>query len=190
MANGITNLYDYETPIEDGFSCALQDAGLTVVTLRSGVAFQETRPRVELLFKLGPARQSYGPVGFTELNASWTGRLEIELITNTADTRQARAFRIYRASLRNIMASLRPPTDNQFGGINSNRTAGLPDLTIGDRVYSSGDQYLLYHKVQNIIEDGADPDPQPDKGLETSKLYYRIDFGIDAAAWAELATNP
>lgn len=191
MPNGITNLYDWETAIEDGFACALLDQGIETRTLRSDPQFQEVRPRVELLFRGGPARQSYGPSGYTTRNASWTGRLEIQLITNTDTTRQTRGFRTYRAYVRSVMETMRPnPANINNTGLNAVRDSDAASVTLGDRTFAASGDYCIYHKIQNIIEEGADQDPDPDKGIDTSKIYYRIDFGIDGAAWAELTTNP
>lgn len=199
--NGIQELFDYETALEDGFAVAMMDAGLTVYTPRLSVEFQKERPRVEFEVVTGQAKKSYGPVdtdgNFSRLNASWFGELRVHIITASGDSDQdsSNVHRVYRANVRYQMMGKRPIAQSApFDGINSVRPTGLEPITLGTgtfaRTISSGDQYLLFHKVQNIVETGTTPQYSPDKGFEQSSIIYAVEFGIDGAAWSELANNP
>lgn len=186
MNDGITNLYDLETALEDAFQCALTDAGLTVVAPRQNAKdFQKQRPRVELMLTLGNAKQSYASATeFTGVpddlrNLTWGARLELSLIANSVGGSDNPAHRTYRAYIRNVMATMRAT-------VNGVRPDDLEPFETGDRTINSGDRYLPYHQVQNIVEAGTSPTYKPETGVETSKIIFAIDFGIITAALAEL----
>lgn len=200
--NGVQELFDYETALEDGFAVAMLDAGLTVYTPRFAVKFQKERPRVEFEFVTGQAKKSYGPVNtdgdFSRLNASWFGELRVHIITASGDSTgqdSSIVHRVYRSTVRYQMMGKRPVAiAAPFDGINGLRPANLEPITLGSgttaRIIAGGDQYLLFHKVQNIIETGTTPQYSPDKGFEQSSIIYGVEFGIDGAAWSEIANNP
>lgn len=196
MAN--QELFDFDTAIEDGFAVLFMDAGLKTYSPRMAVEFQKERPRVEFMFRSGASKKSYGPAGFTKFNASWFGELQANIITASGDSTgldSSVAHRQYRAMVRYQMMSNRPTNEGgMLDGINGTRPADLEPITLGygvtARTISSGDQYLLYHKIQNIVETGTTPTYSTDKGFEESSLVYSVEFGIDGAAWSELANNP
>lgn len=189
---GIQNLYDAETWMEDAFACALIDKGLAVVTPR-GVfdKFQQARPRIQLEFFVVGAKQGYGPTGYTDRNASYSGMIKAAVIAN-ATAGGNPVLRAYRAQLRNAMAELRPFTSK--AGINGVRPAGEGDdpMTFGTGTAAHsiavGDQYLAFHAVQNIVEAHNAPLPSPETGVEAHEIDFQIDFGVRADAWAELNT--
>ncbi len=163
--SGITNLYNFETQIEDGLSAVLIAAGLNAATPRTASKFQKIRPRVELLFDVGAARQSYHIVNEQKRNASWTGTLKVGIITESENI-GSEDHRNYRAEIRNAMALA-------FYTMNvADTSAPLP-----------------YHEIQGpFIELSTSPSYAPQDGVEMSLLNYRVDFGIVFAAWAELST--
>jgi hypothetical protein len=155
----VENIYDFETQLETAFLAGLTAAGLTAVGPADAPTFERTRPYVAIRFACGPAKQSYHIVSGAKRNASWSGQLEVVLITDATATGKA-SHRNYRALVRKVMADLR-------NTLNAD---------------------LDYHKIQNIVEQSTAPEYKPEDGSEMSHLLYAVDFGIDAGAWGELTT--
>lgn len=155
---GEEGIYDFETAMEDAFAAALTAAGLVVTTPRTAAQFAKERPRVELEFLTGAENQSYHNVNGLLRSATWQGQLIVEIITGSASTGNE-SHRTYRAKVRRKMADLRNDAINEA---------------------------LLYHKIQNLIDQGTTPAYRTDDGYEKSRLQYSVPFGIDHAAWAAL----
>lgn len=168
-----TDIYDFETAIEDAVEALMLDNDLEVVTPRTAEKFQKARPRLELLFKVHGAKQSYHVVENKKRNATWAGELTVAIVTGTGETDSenvtdsSQVHREYRARVRNLMAT------------------AADDLNGND---DAGDRFLAFHQVQNVVESGNVPKYGTDKGYEMSTLSYQIDFGVHKDAWTALTT--
>lgn len=152
--------------MEAAFAAALRDAGLTVATPLEFSSLKLERPRVDLMFNPGPARQSFHLVSGVKRNATWTGSLNLVIVCDGEGWGSAQ-HRAYRASVRNVMATL-------LNTINS-----LNDAQDAKR-------YLPYHTVNNIVDMGTTQQVKVEDGIEESQMQYAVEFGITLGAWAEL----
>lgn len=160
-------IYDFETAMEDGFSALFEAAGLSWVTPRKASKFQHERSRVGLRFRTGLATQSKHVVaqdGNHLRNASWSGTLELDVITASAtdDADSDSSHRSYRALVRAIMATA-------IYDLNDTEATALP-----------------YHRIQNIVEQSVNVSVSPEQGYEKSNFTYAVAFGIDADSWTEI----
>ena len=171
--SGETNLYDFEAQIEDAVAAVLSASDMQVVTPRTAGKFQKARPRIEVLFQTGHAKQSYHVINGANRNASWAGSLTLTIVTQPGDPDtsgnpdSSEVHRQYRARLRNLMAT------------------SVVTLNGSD---ASNNRYLPYHQIQNVVENGTTPKYATDKGYEMSTITFAVDFGIHKDAWAELTT--
>ncbi len=160
-------IYDFETAIEAAVAKCLRDVQeLTTATPADAATFQNTRPRVEVTFTTGAAKQSFHMVSGIKRNATWGGQLHLDIIT-AADSTGKASHRTYRAFVREALANL------------------LTDINGND---PDGNAYLPCHHIQNIVEAGTIPQYQPQTGIEQSGLIFNVEFGVDAGAWVELTT--
>lgn len=171
--SGETNIFDFDTAIYSAFQRLFSDNAITLVTPKESAQFQKDRARVEMLFQLGQAKQSYHIVNNQLRNASWFAQVIFQIITPQGETSatlipvldSSEAHREYRARVRNILSTAKD-------ALNGN------DLT--------GDAYLPFHEVQLINDLSTSPEYKPQDGIESSRMVYGLEFGIDQGAWVEL----
>lgn len=162
------SLYDFETAMENAFAFAMRDAGLTVATPRDFATYELSRPRVDLMFQSGPAKQSFHLVNDVRRNAAWSGTLNLVVVCDGEGWGSV-AHRTYRAKVREVMATM-------LGCINSLNDTNDAKL------------YLPHHTVNNIVDMGTVQQVKATEGIEESQMQYAIEFGITHSAWAELTT--
>lgn len=178
----ISAVFDFETAMEVAFELFLQAGQITAVRPpfeplddENGNQVAISRPRVEIQFSCGGATGGDHVAQGAQRNATYTGTLELQVVTDSGPEGSA-AHRDYRAMVRKLMSDARKGLQG----------VGNPALGING-ANADGITYLPCHKVQDVREDGCTPNYKVERGFEISTLTYRINFGIDHGAWAELA---
>ena len=168
--SAITEIYDFETAIEEAFRAALAAADLTAYTvatvpdesdIEAAQQFQKSRPRVTLHLETGGAAGMLLANGGIRASSGsspeqcYSGTLTLEVLTEAAIA----SHRTYRATVRRVMDTI------------------CPDV--------NGDP-LTKHKVQKCKASGTSAIYSSDQGAYVSKLTYDLDFSIQTEAWADL----
>ncbi len=176
--SAIGNLYDFSTPFEDALAFVFATVGgLTAVNSRGGARFQDERPRVEIKFEKGNAKQSYQILADgSRRNASWVGQLTLQIITGSDTAANDSGILMHREAQAMVEFLIEPMRETLNTGTYSADWNG----------HVAGDPYLKCHKIQNIVGQSFVPITAFDKGNLSSKPTYQVDFGIDKAAWGEV----
>lgn len=161
------DIYDFENILPKAVASVFSAAGLTVYTAASNPELQKTRPRVEVIFKLGtafsppvidPATVVNGAGLNSGRNMGWNGTLNIHAITD-ADAPGKLVHAQYRAMVRAIAGGL-------MGQINGNN--------------------LPFHKLQNLQEESQTHGIREADGYEQSTITFSAAFTIQFGAWTNL----
>jgi hypothetical protein len=165
-----TDIYDFETAIEEAFRTALADAGLTAHTLltvpdaadiEASQEFQRSRPRVVVSLEVGAAKGQLLAAPGTRASSgssremAYGGTLTLEIVTAATIA----AHREYRAIVRQVMDTICPAVN-------------------GDPV--------THHKVQRVRATGSGTTYEAAGGCYAARLTYDVDFSIQAEAWNAL----
>ena len=149
-----SEIYNFETIIENAVKAILVAADLTCYASEDAAVLQRTRPRVEIMFTPGAASDHLQLVSGEQRHDTFSGSLILSAITDMADGIVSHMS--YRASLRSIGARL---------------------------IYSLDDTALPYHEVHEITPGGSSPTISPADGLWESRQLYNIKFNIKSSAW-------
>ncbi len=147
-------IYDFEGQLEAAFKEFLEDAELTASD-PDDVAFQKVRPRVEVVFQVGPATDQNLYRTFDNIfrHQIYTGTLGLRVITNARTDSETANHKTYRAKVRNQMQKARQSIE-------------MTNLK------------LLY-----LTPQASTPSIKPEDGVEESELQFSVTFGILPAAW-------
>lgn len=169
--SAITDIYDFETAIEEAFRAAIAGEGINAFTLltvpdetdtEAAQQFQNTRPRVVIHLVTGAAKGLLLPAAGVRASSgslreqAYGGTLTIELVTEAAIV----THRTQRAQLRALLDTICPTLNV------------LP----------------AKHNIQRVRAAGTGETMQASQGAYVSRLTYDIDFSVQTTAWADLET--
>jgi hypothetical protein len=154
----LVQLFDIESAIEDAVKTLLESVQLTAVTRRTASeAFQQKRPRVELMLVLGQEMEHFQFIEAQKVNDLWVANLRMAVVTDADAKKQTHSE--YRAQVRLQFAKLR------------------------HRLF--GAELLPYHAITRCVCTGTTPSITPEDGTETSTLDFELHVNIRTNVWPD-----
>lgn len=178
-----TDIYDFESIIENAVKAVFTAAGLTCFTPQDAatIDFQKERPRVEVEYQHGVGQNQWhieqtAPNAFKDRRErAWKGQLVVALVTEANITIHC----AYRAQVRSIMAGLW----NQING------DGAEDCPWQYSVNGTPtDGKLRNHKLHYVGDAGTSPIYPMDQGMFKTTMNFNVDLSVQENAWALLNT--
>lgn len=152
----IQAVYDFENVIAEAFAVAFRTKGIEAYTPASPAKFQQKRPRVEFIFKVGNGLQRTEMTTGQQRESCWNGTLAATLLTNVS-TEGKQAHAAFRAMFRHTM-------ENIHTDVNGTQ--------------------LTYHKVEKPVPGETGLVFKHSEGFEHSQFLYTMQFSIHPNAWA------
>lgn len=158
----IAKIFDFEEIMAEAFASVVQYVGIPVVTQDTITQLQTPRPRIEVLFKVGPGQQQYTRENGTQRETAWRGTVSWHIVTNNSEDNK-KVHQQYCSLLRYLM----PKFNALLNG-----------------------SVLPLHKVNNPIRDeGTSLTITTQDGYWTTAVNWGIDFSVNVNAWTLLTTN-
>ena len=153
------SIYNFEIVIPEAVKSVLVVAGLTAVTLADDPVFQRTRPRVEITYRhtgeTTPKRIAIMSDGKTRRTSCFRGELKLHAITD-ADTFGKLQHSIYRATVRNVLATLEQ---------------------------SLNETILTEHAINFVVTGNEVTGVRNADGFEQTTFPFTIDVSVQKDAW-------